>query len=109
MSPGQIVLILYALLMLAGGIVGFRKASSKASLYAGSASALLLLLAWLVSTSSLAAGLWLGAIVAILLSIVFAMRLAKTTKFMPSGMLLVVSVVALVLLTWSALGAQGKL
>lgn len=109
MGLGQIVLVVYALLMLVGGIIGFTTAGSRASLVSGVGSAVVLAAAWVVSRSSPVAGLWLGAVAAILLCIVFAMRLAKTAKFMPSGMLLVVSVVALVLLTYSALSAQGKL
>jgi uncharacterized membrane protein (UPF0136 family) len=95
--------------MLGGGVMGYKSAGSKASLYSGGASALLLLVAFLLSLSSPVAGLWMGAIVTILLCITFAARLAKTARFMPSGMLLALSVVALLILTWAALGAQGKL
>lgn len=109
MGFGQIVLVLYALFMLSGGIMGFKAAGSKASLYSGSVSAILLLLALVISWSAPVHGLWLGAILTILLCCTFAARLAKTARFMPSGMLLVVSVLALILLTWSALSAQGKL
>lgn len=106
---GQIVLLLYALLMVGGGVMGFKSARSKASLYSGAASGALLLLAFAISFASPVGGLWLGTIVTLLLCLTFAARLAKTARFMPSGMLLAVSVLAFVLLTWSALGAQGKL
>lgn len=109
MSLGQIVLCSYALLMIAGGVAGYRSAGSKASLYSGVVSGVLLLGAWLLSTSSLTAGLWLGAIVTLPLCVTFALRLAKTGKLMPSGMLFGVSVLALLLLTHAALGTQGKL
>ena len=109
MSFGQIVLALYGVLMIAGGIIGYRKAGSKPSLYAGSASGALLLCAWLLSMASLTAGLWLGAIVSLFLCGIFAFRVSEARKFMPSGMLLLTSVIALVLLTRSALIAQGKL
>ncbi len=109
MHFGQVVLIVYAVLMLAGGIAGFRSVGSKASLYSGVGSAVLLLLGWGLSIASLAAGLWLGAIVTLLLCITFARRLAKTRKMMPAGMLLLVSVLVLILVTHSALDAQGML
>ena len=109
MSLGQIVLLAYAILMIAGGVMGYATAGSKPSLFAGVGSGVVLIAAWILTRSSPTAGLWLGCVVALLLCVSFAMRLAKTAKFMPSGMLLVVSVAALVLLTVSALRAQGKL
>ncbi len=109
MSLGQIVLLVYALLMVVGGVMGYVKGGSRPSLIAGAVSGLLLFVALFISRSSPVAGLWIGAVVSLLLCITFAMRLAKTGTFMPSGMLLMVSVVALVLLTWAALGAQRKL
>ena len=107
MSPGQIVLLVYALLMLIGGIIGYTSAGSKASLTAGAASAAALGAAWLWARSSPGPGLWLGAVISLALCAVFAVRLSKTGKFMPSGMLLVVSLLALVALVYSSLRA-GK-
>lgn len=109
MDLGRIVLAAYALFMLAGGIIGFRKGGSKPSLIAGAGSALVLLVAFFLVRSNPVAGYWLGAITSLLLCIVFTLRLSKTGKFMPSGGLLVVSLIALILLTRWALGAQGKL
>jgi uncharacterized membrane protein (UPF0136 family) len=109
MSAGPIVLCVYAVLMIAGGVMGYRAARSMASLVAGVGSGLVLLVALALHASSPVAGLWLGAITTLVLCFVFAMRLAKTGKLMPAGGLLSVSIVVLVLLTWSALRAQGRL
>jgi len=109
MSFGRLVLIAYALFMAAGGIVGYRKAGSKPSLISGLVSAVVLLVAFVLTASNPVAGFWIGAITSLLLCVAFAMRLTKTGKFMPSGLLLLVSVLALILLTREALGAQGKL
>ncbi len=68
-----------------------------------------LLGAWFVSRDHMAAGLWVGVGVSALLSAVFGMRLAKTGKFMPTGGLLVVSVVALVLLVYSVFVSGDRL
>ncbi len=89
----QSVLLLYAILMAGGGVAGYTKAQSKPSLIAGVASAVLILVALALTWSDLTAGVWVGAGISILLSCVFALRLAKTKKFMPSGVLLLVSVI----------------
>jgi len=109
MDAGRLVLAVYAVFMLAGGVIGFRKAGSKASLISGVGSAVVLLAACVMVGSNPVAGFWLGAITSLLLCVAFALRLAKTGKFMPSGALLLVSLIALILLTRWALGAQGKL
>ncbi len=101
MTLGQITLVVYALLMLLGGGIGFLNAKSKPSLIAGSISAILLGVAWFVSRSQETTGYLFGLIVAVLLLVVFGMRLKKTGKFMPSGMLLIFSVVAGTILAYS--------
>ena len=100
---GPTVLLIYGLLIIFGGVMGLR-AGSKVSLYAGGGSGLLLLVAWFVSRSHLELGLWIGVAISVLLSIVSGMRLAKTKKFMPSGMLLLINVAAFGLLVASVLG-----
>lgn len=102
MNLGPATLLIYAVLMLVGGFMGYARAGSKVSLIAGVASGILLLVSWIVTRSHLVAGLWMGAGITLLLCVSFAMRLAKTGKFMPSGGLLLVSVVALLVLAYSA-------
>lgn len=101
MNLGSIVLLAYAALMLLGGVMGLR-VGSRPSLIAGFASGALLIVAWFVTRSNLVAGLWMGSVLTLLLCGVFAMRLVKTGKFMPAGGLLAVSIVALILMAWSA-------
>ena len=105
MHYGQIVLLVYALLMLGGGIAGYKAAGSKASLYSGAGSAAVLIAAWLLSRSAPAAGFGLGALTSLALVLVFGIRLAKTGKMMPSGMLLVVSAVSFLALAFAAVRA----
>jgi uncharacterized membrane protein (UPF0136 family) len=100
MGLGPTTLLVYGILMVLGGLMGLR-AGSRASLYAGSGSGLLLLVAWLVTRVSPAAGLWMGLILTVLLTLTFAGRWKKTGKFMPAGLLLLVSLVALVVLAMS--------
>lgn len=92
MTPGK-VLWVYIVLLVIGGLIGFFKAKSKVSLImaVAFAAALSLCAAGIVSQSYVA-DLLLAALL-----VVFGMRLAKTKKFMPSGLMLVVTLVALAL------------
>mmetsp|Transcript_44017 Transcript_44017/g.68826 ORF Transcript_44017/g.68826 Transcript_44017/m.68826 type:complete len:172 (+) Transcript_44017:94-609(+) len=78
--------LVYAVLMGAGGVVAGLKTGSKPSMIAGSASAVILVLAYLKSSLVAAFG------TAVALSVVFGIRLAKTKKFMPAGFLGAISV-----------------
>ena len=68
---GQVVLLVYAILMVAGGLAG-AKAGSRVSLIAGSASGLALLVALLVSLFSPVPGFWFGAAIGLVLLVLFA-------------------------------------
>lgn len=98
---GQMILAVYALFMVAGGVMGARK-GSKVSLYAGFGSGVALIVALLVSFSSLKLGLGIGAALAVILTIMFFKRYSATKKFMPSGMLLMVSLATAVSLGYLA-------
>jgi uncharacterized membrane protein (UPF0136 family) len=105
MNLGPTVLLVYGILMLLGGLMGAR-AGSRVSLIAGVVSGLLLVGAWWLSRTQPTAGLWAGTFITFALCASFAMRLYKTGRFMPSGALLTVSVVALLLLAYSAATAR---
>jgi uncharacterized membrane protein (UPF0136 family) len=91
----KVYLLIYGLLLL-GGAYGGWKAGSKVSLMMGLVSgvAILLSLAISMQNSSLGYGLCTG--ISGLLTIVFIIRLLKTHQLMPSGMLLAISVLALI-------------
>ena len=92
----------YGSLVLLGGIIGFRKAGSRASLIAGIASEFLLLLAAALSFHGHSAGATLAMAVAALLFVFFMWRWFKGRKFMPAGLMVVASAAALVLLAWGS-------
>ncbi len=96
MNP-HTVLWIYIVLLLIGGLIGFLKAGSKISLITSAVAAALLIVAGIpgLFTPSLGRGI-ADAIMAALL-VVFAIRLAKTRKFMPSGLMLVITGAALAL------------
>jgi uncharacterized membrane protein (UPF0136 family) len=87
------VLWLYILFLVVGGMIGFFKANSRVSLIMSVAfAAALSLCAADIIFKPYVADILLAALL-----VVFAMRLTKTKKFMPAGMMLVVTIVALAL------------
>ena len=91
------VLWIYIVLLLVGGLIGFFKAKSHISLIMSVAFAVVLILAAIPGLLQPRAAQGLADLVMAALLIVFTIRLAKTKKFMPAGMMLVVTVVALAL------------
>jgi uncharacterized membrane protein (UPF0136 family) len=93
----NMILWIYIVLLLVGGMIGFLKAGSKISLITSSVAAALLVLTAMpgVFTFTFRRNLADGILAALL--IVFAIRLTKTKKFMPSGMMLVLTLAALAL------------
>ncbi len=102
MSPvvGQVVLIIYALLLAGGGVMGYVKAGSRPSLIAGVGSAVVAIIALVLSLTLTGsrAGFLLGMVLALVLTLVFLRRLGKTHKFMPSGVLSLTSAIMVVVL-----------
>ena len=93
-----IITIVYGMLMALGGVMGYVKAQSKASLIAGCVSGVLLILAGMMTRFSFAVGPLFAKALTVGLVLVFALRLLDTGKFMPSGMMLISSVFVLILL-----------
>lgn len=91
------VLWVYIILLLVGGLIGFFKAKSKMSLITSAVFAAILVLTAVPNVFQPAFARGLTNVILALLLVVFAIRLAKTRKFMPSGLMLVVTMVALAL------------
>ncbi len=91
------VLWIYIVLLLAGGLVGFFKAKSKVSLILSSVFAALLVLTTLRGVFQPSFANNLANVILAVLVVVFAIRLAKTKKFMPAGLMLGVTIVAMAL------------
>lgn len=90
------VLWIYIVLLLIGGLIGFFKAGSKVSLLSSAVSAAILILCTVGLLRAAVAEAVINLVMALLI-VVFAIRLAKTKKFTPSGLMLVVTVAALAL------------
>ena len=91
------VLWIYIVLLLIGGLMGFLKAGSKVSLISSSGFAALLVLTAVPGVFERKFALELSNVLMAALLVVFAIRLAKTKKFMPSGLMLVLTILALAL------------
>ena len=96
MSTPWLVLI-YGILVAAGGVMGYAKAGSQASLIAGVASGLALAGASaLMLRGSYQNGWWLALVVTLLLLGRFgSAALNNGFKFMPGGMVIIVSMIVL--------------
>lgn len=92
------VLWVYIILLLIGGLIGFFKGKSKVSLITSAVFAALLILTTLRGIFQPAFALVLANLILVVLLLVFAVRLGKTRKFMPSGLILVATVAVLALL-----------
>ena len=93
---GASYLLIYALLMIGGGIAGFAKAHSVPSLIAGVLSGTVLLG---IHTKIGARAEWafqMAAAVAGILCISMAQRYFKSHHFMPSGLILCLSILAVI-------------
>lgn len=97
-DAARITMLILCVLVAVGGIFGYLKAQSKASLISGVISGALLGAAYYVSGRNASQGMIMGAVICGLLCIVFGIRLKKTGKFMPAGLLLILSIVGLAVL-----------
>ena len=91
------VLWIYIVLLVVGGLIGFLKAGSKVSLIMAASFAAALGLAAIPNFFDSQFRRMLANVLMAVLLVVFAMRLAKTRKFMPAGMMLIATLIALVL------------
>jgi uncharacterized membrane protein (UPF0136 family) len=90
------VLWVYIILLLVGGLIGFFKANSRVSLISSSVFAAVLVLTQTGIFKPSVSLILVNVLLAALL-VVFAIRLARTKKFMPSGLMLVLTILALAL------------
>ena len=97
MELAQLVLWIYIVLLVVGGLIGFFKGKSQVSLITSCIFAAALVLCAVPNVLDAAFRRTLANILMAILLVVFAIRLTKTKKFMPSGMMLVVTLAALAL------------
>jgi uncharacterized membrane protein (UPF0136 family) len=94
MKP-EVILWIYIVLLVIGGLIGYLKAKSKVSLIM---SAIFAVLLGVCAVEKLRVE-WSWGILSFL-ALIFFLRLLKTKKFMPAGMMLLVTAVAIVAMVW---------
>ena len=102
MEATKIYFIVFGLLTIAGGIVGYLKAGSVASIIAGAITGILLLVAAFLLPEHRAAGLATAFIVSLLLAAQFIPKFLRTGKVMPAGMMSILSALGIIaaLIAW---------
>ena len=96
-GPTKIYFIVFGLLTIVGGVIGYVKAGSTASIIAGSIAGILLLIAALLLPGNLALGLALAVVISIALAGRFIPAFIKTGRLMPAGLMSVLSVIGIVM------------
>lgn len=91
------IIFLYGVLLLVGGFIGYVKAKSQPSLIAGIISSIVIFIGLSLSKSGNPLGRYLIILTSGVLAFQFYKRFQATKKFMPSGLLLALSALVLVL------------
>ncbi|MBI3850234.1 MAG: TMEM14 family protein [Verrucomicrobia bacterium] len=91
------ILWIYIILLVAGGMVGYLKAGSKASILTSVIFAALLILCTIRGFLDPKFGNTLADIILAVLLVFFGLRLSKSRKFMPNGMMLILTLATLAL------------
>ena len=96
MEATKIYFIIFGLLTIAGGVVGYVKAGSVVSIIAGSIAGILLLVAVFLLPEHRVAGLATALVISLLLAAQFVPKFLRTGRVMPAGMMSVLSVIGIV-------------
>jgi uncharacterized membrane protein (UPF0136 family) len=96
MDATRLYFLIFGALTIVGGIMGYVKAGSTASIIAGSITGILLLVAGFILPEHRAAGLITALIVSLLLAAQFVPKLIRTGKVMPAGLMSILSVIGVI-------------
>ena len=96
MEAAKIYFIIFGLLTIIGGIIGYVKAGSVASIIAGVITGVLLLVAAFLLPEHRVAGLAIALIISFLLAAQFVPKFFRTGRVMPAGMMSVLSVIGII-------------
>jgi uncharacterized membrane protein (UPF0136 family) len=96
MEAAKIYFFVFGVLTIAGGVAGYVKAGSVASIIAGSITGVLLLVAAFLLPEHRAIGLATALIISLLLAAQFAPKFIRTGRLMPAGMMSILSVIGII-------------
>ena len=96
MEAAKIYFIVFGALTIVGGIVGYVKAGSAASIIAGSITGVLLLVAAFLLPEHRMVGLATALIISLLLAAQFIPKLLRAGRFMPAGIMSLLSVIGII-------------
>jgi uncharacterized membrane protein (UPF0136 family) len=96
MEAAKIYFIVFGVLTVAGGVVGYAKAGSVASIIAGSITGVLLLVAAFLLPEHRAIGLATAFIISLLLAAQFVPKFIRTGRVMPAGAMSILSVIGVI-------------
>jgi uncharacterized membrane protein (UPF0136 family) len=96
MEAAKIYFIIFGILTIVGGVAGYVKAGSVASVIAGSIAGVLLLVAAFLLPEHRATGLATALIISLLLAAQFMPKFLRTGRIMPAGMMLILSVIGVI-------------
>jgi uncharacterized membrane protein (UPF0136 family) len=97
LGAAKIYFIIFGVLTIAGGIIGYASKGSVPSIIAGSIAGVLLLLGAFLLPNHLVLGLAIDLIVSLLLAGQFIPKFIQTGKAMPAGMMSILSVIGIVM------------
>lgn len=96
-GAAKIYFIIFGVLTIAGGIIGYASKGSVPSIIAGSIAGVLLLAGAFLLPNYLVAGLAIDLLVSLLLAGQFIPKFIQTGKAMPAGMMSILSVIGIVM------------
>lgn len=102
LEPAKIYFLVFGLLTIAGGIMGFVKAGSIVSLVAGAITGVLLIIAGVLLPEHREFGLGLALLTSAILAGQFIPRVFRTRRLVPAGMMSLLSVIGIIIaiLAW---------
>jgi uncharacterized membrane protein (UPF0136 family) len=95
-GPAKIYFIIFGLLTIVGGVIGYVKAGSTASIVAGGISGVALIVAAYLLPGNVVLGLIIAGLVSVALAGRFIPAFMKTGKVMPAGLMAVLSVIGVI-------------
>ncbi|HKP01790.1 MAG TPA: TMEM14 family protein [Chthoniobacterales bacterium] len=95
-GPAKIYFIIFGLLTIVGGVIGYVKAGSTASIIAGGISGAALLAAAFLLLGNVVLGLIVAGVVSLLLAGRFIPNFMQTGKIMPAGLMAILSAIGVI-------------